>query len=329
MKKLISLLLALTMIFSLCACGKSELTPEEKEKIYEEVAAEKAREQNIVLDSDNQDDDAYLKILDVKLTPHGENKYWVDVLFQCLYPTDKHDNYPQNIFLQMAFVDKNGVIVDQIYQECSNLAYGDIAWSYAYGIYKDDKVVDLNEIDTVKITEYRFSGEGITVEKYPFREPLVFKLSELKIGGEEADAVSAMEQKADTQEYTITTSASTNDPIVVEAITVKETERNTTVNMKVRNNADEGKDVIILCVQELDRNGDVVKDGDIYVKELDKGQAGISSSYFLESALEDVSAIKVTGYEYGTFFADSKNSWSKDGAFKLKTPLTFSLAKQS
>lgn len=198
MKKLISLLLALTMLFSLCACGKTEMTAEEKEKIYEEVAAEKAREEHTVLDSDNQDDDAYLKILDVKLTPHGENKYWVDVLFQCLYPTDKHDNYPQNIFLQMAFVDKNGVIVDQIYQECSNLAYGDIAWSYAYGIYKDNKVVNLNEIDTVKITEYRFSGEGMTVEKYPFPEALVFKLNELKIDGEaettSADEIDAMLQ---------------------------------------------------------------------------------------------------------------------------------------
>ena len=44
MKKILSLLLALTMVFALCGCGSRFLTQEEKEAIYEEVKQQKEAE---------------------------------------------------------------------------------------------------------------------------------------------------------------------------------------------------------------------------------------------------------------------------------------------
>lgn len=181
MKKIVALLLALVMLFALCGCGSKEMSDEEKEKIYQEVAAEKAREDQQALEDSAQDEDEFLQILDVKLKPYSEELYWVDVKFQCLYPTDKHEIYPQKINLEMDFIDHEGVVVNQTYEQFSNVSYGDIAWSFGYMIYKDDRVVDPDEIKTVRFTGYRFFGEGMQVEKFSFKEPFVFQLEELEL----------------------------------------------------------------------------------------------------------------------------------------------------
>ncbi len=168
MKRIIAFLLALTMIFALCACGNSEVksTPEPTSEPTLETIPELSEE--------------YFKIIDVKLKPYKDGKYWPNVKFQCLYPKDKHEKYPMVIDLYISVLDEEGVVIQKEEIKIMDPTFEEIGWSCVYdnGLRL---LIDPNEGKTIKLTGYRFGFYGIPQELYDFDEPLVFQVTDLEV----------------------------------------------------------------------------------------------------------------------------------------------------
>ncbi len=154
MRKAISLLLALSMIFALCGCGKTrELTAEEREQIFYEVAAEKG------LDLSNQaaaawqqpkdamteapapqstlaplydvgpspTDTDFICIEDMRLISVGDGKYRPDMKLRCMYPEDALQVYPQTV--QIFYNYLNEISAIQVsYYDMHTVIGGRVSW---------------------------------------------------------------------------------------------------------------------------------------------------------------------------------------------------------
>ena len=108
----------------------------------------------------------------------------------------------------------------------------------------------------------------------------------------------------DAREMTLAEAEPTDSPSADDRIAVEETmikrQSNSFIAMKVRNNSDEAKEITQLNVQFLDSNGDVLTTADVNVYNLEAGQAASSEYAVFYCAVDDIAAVKVIGYRYGT-----------------------------
>ena len=179
MKRIIALLLALVMVFALCACGKKESAPEEQVVVH----TEKGDVVIPVSQGGETLDEPFFEILDARLKSAAgslKGKFWLDLKVKCLYPVDKHENYPNPFHIYVTWLDKDGAIIKSDYYRLPDLNYEDIAWTSAYN-KGNDSLMDLNEVATVKVTSYKaFLPEKNDWDEYHFDDPLVFTLADLE-----------------------------------------------------------------------------------------------------------------------------------------------------
>ena len=96
------------------------------------------------------------------------------------------------------------------------------------------------------------------------------------------------------------------------------------LGMKVRNNGDEAKEIIALITQLLDNNGDILENVDLCVFNLDVGQAGDTEFARINCDLNEIAAIKVVGYNYGTG-TDLIRKFNSEDRFMLSNPIIFAI----
>ena len=198
MKRRIALLLVLAMMFALCACGSKELTAEEREKIYQEVAQEKAAAQESGNASDTEeaasegnspaDKEPFFEFYEARLQKASKaGYYYPDIKFKCLYDRSGLKNEPDYLF-NFQFLDQDGVIVKQEDIELKDIYYGDIGWTCATSHGKHMGMeFNLDEISVVKIVSYSvfaYDNEGKKPEvsiKILLDEPVVYHVSDLEI----------------------------------------------------------------------------------------------------------------------------------------------------
>lgn len=189
MKRLLALMLTLTMVFALCACGSKELTDEEKEAIYQEVAEKKAAVQV----SDNKNDaintgpsgeseEAFFEFYEARLYPsYRTGYYYPDVKFKCLYSQKSEGKIPKFI-IYFHFLDKDGTIVKQESIGIEDLNYGDIAWTCSFPSGRHTEMdFSLDEVATVEIVAYKVYNQDAENKKIHLKEPVAYSTAGLEI----------------------------------------------------------------------------------------------------------------------------------------------------
>ena len=185
MKRAIALLLALVMVFALCGCGSKGLTPEEREKIFYEVAEEKG------IDVSKQTGaDTYYKAQDASgsaVDSQSNDKDLISVEEFSINPdrgwrTLKIRNLSgrtiPNFIVDYVFLDKNGDILDT----SGHIVTERIMVEDGQAFTEEDQHVmadgDYSKVEKVKFTTYTLrevvNGNFLWVEEYPFIEEPVF-----------------------------------------------------------------------------------------------------------------------------------------------------------
>ena len=339
MKRIISSFLVVFMSFVLCAaasdstvcscgcdcgeqceCKTKALTKEEREKIYCEVAEEKARlngstmipQDTITVEgSISQEVPAptigdYLLISEVKLEQESGTIYRPNAKVTCLFPNNLGFEYPDTIQFDFNYVDDNGAIIkrDSVYIDQFEL--GKSGWSKAIGWSTDDRL-DISEVSSIKLINYQMRSKSNWSERWGFLSPIEFEVSNL-LPRETIDAAKQAE------------TSSTDDPISIESVSIVKNK----INMKIRNTGEYSRDVIILRPKVLDKNGDILTTTELYVKELEPGQAGPSYCPFsLGCDVNEIGSIRVTDYSYGVFNGSNHSSWTtpSGNTFTLNNPI--------
>lgn len=285
MKKLIAMLLALSMLFTLCACG-NEVEPEETEVPVPPVVVDTLDEEQKLA---SVDEDAFT-VEDFKID-RVDNGY-VHYELKVRNNTDIDADW---IGLYYQIVDKHGdALVNASYGSMNLLARQSI-W-----ILFTDKLSDCEDGVTLRIVSYVVKNSlGVTEAKFnhmpefDFTQQLAAFIAPSEVGN-------ALDKK-DPIEDNKKASAEDNDskdPIAVEEVVIKKS--NATIGVKVRNNSEEFKEVIKLGLQMLDSAGDVLSATEIYAYNLESGQAGRTDFNSIECNLADVASVKVINYSYGT-----------------------------
>ena len=81
---------------------------------------------------------------------------------------------------------------------------------------------------------------------------------------------------------------------------------------------------LFLYTQLLDNNGDILAAVDLYAYNLDVGQAGDTDFERINCDLNEIAAIKVIGYEYGTG-SDLIRKFNTADSFKLSNPIIIAI----
>ena len=74
----------------------------------------------------------------------------------------------------------------------------------------------------------------------------------------------------------------------------------------------------------MDNNGDILAAVDLYAYNLDVGQAGDTDFERINCDLNEIAAIKVIGYEYGTG-SDLIRKFNTADSFKLSNPIIIAI----
>lgn len=170
MKRIVVILLAAVMSFMLCACGSKNLTQEEKEQIFYEVAEEKGV--LWLVDVDEQIDglgyvkpkenlssgDLYIEILDMELISVGNGRYEPNIKIRNILPRDAVVNYPSYLDINVSYLDSDGTAIASDSVQLTHLGYEGVTWTDAQMSFD---AFDSSEVHTVSITGYSFSGSGV------------------------------------------------------------------------------------------------------------------------------------------------------------------------
>lgn len=200
MRRIIALILALSMMFALCACGGSEeLSDEEKEKIYQEVAREKAKseqaaaekskyegltesmlgEQAVSYMAEYPTESDYVSIEGIKLVPADDGKYIPDVLIKNLY----EERIPDTINVYCNYINSKGEVVEQVVVALGRIAYNQSMWSSAAS--SKFTAFDLSEITEIQFANYEIlcilSAQDIWYQNFAFVSPISYKTADIEI----------------------------------------------------------------------------------------------------------------------------------------------------
>ena len=211
MKRIIAVLLALTMVFALCGCGSKELTDAEKEKIYEEVAKEKAEKAYSNAQSQpsssqetgspkyeglerNQMDgnavtymapypieDDYISVDDIKLVKTNDGKYRPDVLFTNHY----QERVPDTVNVYCNYLNEKGEIIENFCFVLGRLGPDQSIWTSAmnYSHSNGDDKFNLSEVAEIQFVHYEMlcilSAQDVWYQDFAFLTPISFKVADL------------------------------------------------------------------------------------------------------------------------------------------------------
>ena len=337
MKRMIATILSLCMLLALCGCGGKELTQEERERIFLEEAQKKGLNaipgnitevhtengiQGFNEPIEKHEDDNYVEVTDVRLTPLNGSLYTPSYKIRFLFPEGLVRDYPNQLRLHYNFLDMNGNTVSSLTYYLSNPTYNMEGWSDALGglASKDssgsaEANLDIAKVSTIEFIGYTlYSVTGMTTnwtQDWRFTTPIRFEIANLPPPGTVENAAAL----------------SSTDGIEVEKVSIRSnTPTSCYASMKVRNKSGLKRDVIEVEYQALDKAGDVIASSSVVAKDLENGQAGMTENMFsLKCSSKDIGSIKITGCSFGTFGGGSKSSWTTkagDG-FELSTPIVF------
>ena len=340
MKNIIAAILVICMSFMLCAaasdstacscgcdcgehceCRTRALTEEEREKIYYEVAAEKAllntsaaipQDAITVEGTISQEIPAptygdYLLISAVKLEQESGTIYRPNAKVTCLFPDKRGFEYPDTVQFDFNYIDENGDIIKSVSVHVDQPAFGQSGWTKSTGRTLGDDRLDISEVKSIKILNYKMWKKSSWSEKWRFLVPVEFEISDLL----PKETIDAAKQAKTNSEV---------DPISIESVSIVKNK----INMKIRNTGEYSRDVIILHPKVLDKNGDILTTTELYVKELEAGQAGPSYCPFsLGCDINEIGSIQVTDYSYGLFNGSNHSSWTtpSGNTFPLNNPI--------
>lgn len=282
MKRTISFLLVLAMVFTLCACGGgkveapvSEPVPTSEQK--QEPTEEPETQASI-------DEDAPLAVEDFEITNVGENgSFSFRVKIRNI--SDKDLNTIPLFNYQV--LDKNGdIILNEICAATSTIAAGQAIWA---GPYRITDTAHQDEFATICFVSSPDLGNGGT----KLREKAEYGLENYLMNNEITVENTAEPDTAKPDELV-------EDPIEIEETIIHKSTSGYKICMKVRNTSDEAKELIELNLQILDSNGDILDTADICAYNLESGQAGKTDYDSFECDLDEIASVKVAGYRYGT-----------------------------
>ena len=216
MKKMVALLLVFVMLSVLCGCGSKELTAEEKEQIYKEVAAEKASAAAATADEQkfaemksgqeagaygqkydglerNQMDgnaitymapfpsgDDYVMVEKMKLKQTGDGKYVPDALIKNLYT----ERVPDTINLYCHYINSAGEVVERVTIALGSVPSNQSIWVSAV-TSKAFTPIDLSEISEIQFVNYEMlcilSVQDVWYQNFNFNTPVSFKTADIEI----------------------------------------------------------------------------------------------------------------------------------------------------
>lgn len=330
MKKIISLLLAMTMIFALCACGASvknssaESTEDSIEESTEETA-EKSESNTVyvptdelVVNSSSKEEPSvaapttedYLKINQVVLNEINGKIYAPNIDMKCVFPQNITDSYPTQAFLYFQYLNEKGEITNTIKTIIQQLSYNYGGWSDDISfVVEGDSSLDISEVKTIVFTHYEMmalNGSVVWRGTWDFLNPVVYEVSDLLPENVIEDAKNG---KFD------------GDPIDVEEITIEKRVNDCNISMKIRNNGSNKKDVIKLEYQILDKMGDVILNDGIDVMGLEPGQAGRTNSCRINCLADEIGSVKITKYAYGESHSQTSYTIPKNSRFEFIEPI--------
>lgn len=311
MRKATAFIMALTMVFALCACGNS--TENEASQNYVHVG-----EVNIAGNSTKANTTSiapptttdYLAINNVVLDELNGKLYLPNIDIKCVFPQNIVDNYPNQLQLFFQYLDKDGGIVNTVELLVENLSYNYGGWSDNIGYIVDsDATLDISKVETIVFTHYEmmnFRNGSSWKESWDFLKPIVYKVSDLVPKNVIEDAKNG---------------AFDSDPIAVEAVFVEKKTTTCVVNMKIRNTGSNKQDVIKIYYQILDKAGDIILSDDLAVYNIEPGQAARTDNRFSVDCLaEEIGSIKITNYAYGKG-TNSSYTIKSEGNFDLIDPI--------
>lgn len=191
MKKIISLLLAMTMIFALCACGASvENSTEESEECNENNVVYVPTDELVVNNSSKEEPSApapttedYLKINQVVLNEINGKIYAPNIDMKCVFPQNITDSFPTQAFLYFQYLNEKGEITNTIKTIISHLSYNYGGWSDDISnVVESDSFLDISEVKTIVFTHYEMmavNGSVVWRGTWDFLNPVVYEVSDL------------------------------------------------------------------------------------------------------------------------------------------------------
>ena len=176
MKKLIALLLALVMVFALCACGdgNAEITTQSEEAVKEPVQ-EDPSDTTSAQDEEDEPEQDLIAIESITLTPKRQD--YTEMVVKIRNLTDEKQDY---IGTDIQALDEKGdIICERPGVSIENVQPGQAGNTMTFGLN-----CGYEEIASLSIYEYYFGEKtegnaGYTVrEKIDFINPLIFVMNE-------------------------------------------------------------------------------------------------------------------------------------------------------
>lgn len=175
MKKLVSLILTIVMLFSLSACGK--------EQSNESVSQKK--------DSKNADGE-YFEFYDAELVPKGNGKYTLDFKIKCNLPEEIKLPGTNNIEFKYNYLDEEGIVVDKGLFVIHNVQAGEIVKASAFD---NNQLYDI-KFSPSEVAAVEYTGVNIFAEEYiqvDFEKRIRFDISELMVSDDAKSEPSLIE----------------------------------------------------------------------------------------------------------------------------------------
>lgn len=328
MKKIISLLLAMSMALALCACGGAE------------NSAPSMAEAPTVQATNKESAENYFKVEDFKLVPANEwsstyhseesdHQYIPDFKFTNLYPADKHNDYPELLCIYCNYLDKDGVIIKKNEIYFNGLNCGDIIYAHVEDYIGRALAFSTDEVSTIKIDSIFVIGQtGQYTETYSFSEPIIIDVAELT--GNDASTDESDARKSETDLVSVESDAQKPeaDLVSVEEV-VLEGDRyhsdSSCLKVKIRNLSDQYVDEIWVYYNVLDKNGDKLADTGICVSKVEAGQAAISDLFTFSASYDDIEMLEFVSYTFEAYEYEDLNRYTKNMYVneKLIEPILF------
>lgn len=336
MRKTMALILALAMVFTLCACGQEESFSKTAESVSKAAASTQEADIPEVYVSGNtiESDTLQIEILGI---------YFGDALSangQTLAPDN--DNMTLGmIHMKVKNTGKESLNLGKALDV--SLEYAD---GYIYSTRSSEFFLTLPDDPSMYLSFHR-NGNSYSAKHIGD----VWDLSPLveldcilsipcakEIASDESSALKVIFTLPDEGvdkafvcdvstmilgEYAPASSGAVDARISVEETYIRKRSSNS-LGMKVRNNGDEAKEIIALNTQLLDNNGDILAAVDLYAYNLDVGQAGDTDFERINCDLNEIAAIKVIGYKYGTG-SDLIRKFNTADSFKLSNPIIIAI----
>ena len=336
MRKATAFILALTMVFALCACGQEESLSKAAES--SSAVSTPAQEADIseVYVSENkiESDTLQIEILGI---------YFADAL-----SANGGTLAPDNDSMTLGMIHMK---VKNTGKESANLGKAldvrlEYADGYIYSTQDNEFFLTLPDDSSMYLSAHR-NGNSYSVKHIGD----VWELSPLveldcilsipcaeEIASDESSALKVVftlpDEGADKDfvcdvsslifgEYESASSEAVDARISVEETYIKKSSSNS-LGMRVRNNSDAAKEIIKLDVQLLDNNGDILTAVEPCAYNLDVDQAGNTDFVRINCDLNEIAAIKVIGYQYGTG-SDLVRKFNTADSFKLSEPIIIAI----